>query len=165
MKEWTLPTRLNGDVVGKLKLVQSHALTRKHVVVGTFNDRRFALSENERTDTIGVTESDDSISCETLEHNLSKNTRYLTRKHSNTSVSSLASLEDSLLQSSKKIFIIDTELSSLLKSVGEHVEKKLAVRIGVDMAVGIMVEKLTEFASIDDVAVLLSSIGTFGLQY
>lgn len=57
-----IPTWLNGDVVGEGKLVQSHTLTGKHVVETTFNDCRFALSENQRADAVGITESNNSKS-------------------------------------------------------------------------------------------------------
>jgi len=76
-----------------------------------------------------------------------------TREHSNTSVPSLRTGVH-ILQGSEDILLVDTELASLLESAGEHVEERLTVRVGVYVAMGLVVEVAAELLGIDQVSVL-----------
>lgn len=52
------------------------------------------------------------------------------------------------------VFLIDTELASLLKIVSEDVEKKLRVGISVDMSMSVDVKELSQGGGVDNVTVL-----------
>jgi hypothetical protein len=77
----------------------------------------------------------------------------LTSNHSNTGISSMADVVDTL-DGSENILLVDTDLASLLQVVGKDVEQQLRVRVGVDMAMGILIHERTELVSIDQVSVL-----------
>lgn len=58
------------------------------------------------------------------------------------------------LDRSKDILLINTDLASLLQVVSKDVEQQLRVRIGVDVAMGILIHESAELVSIDQVSVL-----------
>lgn len=62
-----------------------------------------------------------------------------TGKHRHASITSFASTVYTV-QCSEKIFFVNTELASLLQSAGKHVQDQFAVRIGVDVAVRLVIE-------------------------
>ena len=77
----------------------------------------------------------------------------LTSEHSNTGVSSGAASVD-ILKGRKHILLVHTKLAGLLKSTGKDVEKHLTVGIGVDVAVGFVVEVVAQIMGVDKVSVL-----------
>ena len=79
----------------------------------------------------------------------------LTSNHGNASITTMADIIDTL-DGGKDIFLVDTELASLLQVVGKDVEKELRIRICVDMAMSILIQEHAQFVSIDQVSVLFS---------
>jgi hypothetical protein len=55
---------------------------------------------------------------------------------------------------SEDIVLVNTEFARLLQVIGQYVEKKLAVAVGVDVSVCIVVEVVSKVGSVDEVAVL-----------
>lgn len=55
------------------------------------------------------------------------------------------------------VLLVDAELSSFLEVVGEDIQEKLGVAVGVDMTMGIGVEELFERGCVDEVTVLLDT--------
>lgn len=76
-----------------------------------------------------------------------------TSKHGGAGPSSRASLVHAG-QGEKDILLSDTELSSLVQLIGKDVEHELGVTVGVDMAMGLVVQKRSKLRRIDQVSVM-----------
>jgi hypothetical protein len=108
-------------------------------------------SDTKRSNTVRITESDESE----------------TSEHSNTSVSSSTACHGSL-HSGEDILLVDStisieiwvkkadlpEFSGLLEVVGKDVEHELRVRVGVDVPVGLGIKLLPERRGVDEISVL-----------
>ncbi len=58
------------------------------------------------------------------------------------------------LDGSKDVLLVNAELASLLQIVCKDIEKQLRVRVSVNVAMGILVQKCAQLIGIDQVAVL-----------
>lgn len=119
------------------KLTQSNTLRSKHIVHTTINGSRGAGAKDQGADAERVPES--------------KNTK--PSNHARDSPCTFTSLV-SLGQGAENVVGVDTGLASLVEVAGEDIEHQLAVRIGVDVTVGLLVEIGAQSRSIDQVAVV-----------
>jgi hypothetical protein len=111
-------------------------------------------SDTKRSNTVRITESDESE----------------TSEHSNTRVSSSTACHGGL-HGGEDILLVDStisinvgdkkadlpEFSGLLEVVGKDVEHELRVRVGVDVPVGLGIKLLPESRGVDEVSVLYIS--------
>ena len=58
------------------------------------------------------------------------------------------------LQSRKDVLLVDSGLSSLIEFAGKDVQHQLAVTVGVDVSVSLLVKELAQLGSIDEVAIV-----------
>ncbi|KAJ6259050.1 LOW QUALITY PROTEIN: hypothetical protein Dda_5946 [Drechslerella dactyloides] len=116
--------------------VECDALAGKHVVASAVGI--LLLAEDERADAVWVAEADDAEPGE----------------HGSACVCALASRVDAL-EGTEEIFFVYTELAGFLQRAGKDVEHHLAVGIGVDVPMDLLVQVLAQLGSIDEVAVLM----------
>lgn len=123
-----------------LPIVETQSLSNNVLtsdqIVKTASDT-FPGGNAHRSDTVGV----------------SKDHKTKTSNHGHTRVGTDTGF-GKITDGSEDVFLIDTELSSLLKVVGKNVKKKLRVRIGVDMPVSVDIKELSQSGGVDHVAVL-----------
>ena len=115
--------------------VQGHALTGKHVICVLALER--ARAKTKRSNTIRVTKSDEAKASE----------------HGGASPAALAFCIGSL-QGGEAVVAVDTCFSRFIQFVGEDVEHELAVAVGVDVAVGFLVQEALELRSIDEITIV-----------
>ena len=60
----------------------------------------------------------------------------------------------SLLEGTEDVVGVDTGLAGLVQGVGKDVEHQLAVRVGVHMTMGLLVEIAAQGGSVDEVTVV-----------
>jgi hypothetical protein len=123
--------------VAEAQLAEGDALRGEHVVNAALDGGRRAAAHDEGTDTVRITEGQDTK----------------TGQHSSYSPTSLAALVG-LGQGAEDVINVDASLASLVQSASKHIEHKLAVRVGVDMAVGLPIQVIAQIRGIDQVAVV-----------
>ena len=117
--------------------VADDTLTRHQVIVRSLNLLTLPSSPTQRSNSVRISETDDSEPCD----------------HSSARVSSRRRLHD-LPHGSEDVFGVDTELARLLESVGKEIEEKFRVGGSVDMAMGVVVEVVLEVSVVGEVTVL-----------
>ena len=58
------------------------------------------------------------------------------------------------LQGGKDVLLVDSGFSGLVEFAGKDVQHQLAVTVGVDVSVGLLVKELAKLRSIDEVAIV-----------
>lgn len=70
-------------------------------------------------------------------------------------------------QGRKDVLLIDSGFSGLVEFAGKDVQHQLAVTVGVDVSVGLLVKELAQLRSIDEVAVVRedNSVGAVDVKW
>lgn len=123
--------------VAEAQLTESNALGSEHVVDTAFEGGGGTRSHNEGADAILVAEGEDTEAS----------------NHSSDGPATLAPLVR-LLEGTEDVVGVDTGLAGLVQGVGKDVEHQLAVRVGVHMTMGLLVEIAAQGGSVDEVTVV-----------
>ena len=133
--------------VAETVLAERDRLGSHHVVHAAFDLGRLALTNDHWANTIGIPETDKTE----------------TSKHGSAGPTTLALLVHAL-KSKETVGRVDTGLSSLVELVGKDVQHELAVALGVDVAMGFLVQIAPKLGSVDEVTIVSKADAVRGVD-
>ena len=133
--------------VFEAQLPECDALRRKHVVNASLKSSGRSAAHHKRADAVLVAEGANTEAGD----------------HGCRSPGTLAS-RVGLFQGLENIVRVHTSLAGLVEGVGKDVQHQFAIRVGVYMAVRLLVEVVPEFGSVDEVSVVRETDAVGGVD-
>ena len=140
-------TRENVLDVAETVLAERDRLGSHHVVHAALNLGGLTLTNDHWANAIGIPEADKTE----------------TSKHGSAGPTTLALLVHAL-KSEETVGRVDTGLSSLVELVGKDVQHELTVALGVDVAMGFLIQITPEFGCVDEVTVVSKADAVRGVD-